>query len=163
MVLLYCHHVCRYFLNLSPFNVTAVYTYSVLTLKKLSLQQPFIPALVWGRGIGLWSQFLLLPSQPPALSPSSPAPDFSFLLLFSSRQCDCGVLQASCSCQVMPPSLFPTVEIHWCLLSQLLLWSCLVTPCVCHLPELCNNNHSLTWCLHLLCVHHRGNFNKWIY
>lgn len=121
MVLLYCHHLCHYFLN--------------LCLPSISVH--FIHTLGWlGRNcysssLGLWSQSLLLPSQPPALSPSSPAPDFSFLHLFSSRQCDCAALQASCSCQVMPLSLSPTVEMHWSLLSQLLLWSYLVTPCVC--------------------------------
>lgn len=92
-------------------------------------------------GVEEWD-FPVTAIKPPALSPSSPTPHFSFLHMFSGRQCDCRVFQASCSCRVMALSLFPHCGNTLTSSFQLLLLSYLVTPCVCLLPELCNNNHS---------------------
>lgn len=166
MVLLYCHHLCHYFLNLRLPSVSVQFIHTLCWLWRNCYSSSLLSLHLYrGRGLGLWPQFLLLPSQNHLhCSPLHLHLVFSFLHMFSSRQavwlwCFLGFLlllsDAFC-CS-------PTVELHWPLLSQLLLWSCLVIPCVCLLPELCNNDHSLRWCLVLLCVHCRGNFNKCIY
>lgn len=96
----------------------------------------FLP-LYGGRGIGCWSQSVLLPSAAITVPRLSPA------LALSGRRCFCGVCHSSRFWQLVSLLLFP--HCRNTLTSLFLEWCCCL-PCssfVCLSLELCNDNYGI--------------------